>query len=184
MKKKVLASLGLAMAMVATTMPAMAAEEVDGGHELSTHYGSVTKAEVCKEQTIKEDEQATCDVYAEVGSEFTVTIPKALTLSGTDKNGTYKVSVEGDIAGNQYVSVTPDKTFAMKQTGKKDVTATITQAVNKFRGDNYTSELLSDGSEVKFATGATGSISAADLSAGRWNGTFNFTIALNTDSAE
>ena len=34
------------------------------------------------------------------------------------------------------------------------------------------------------ATGATGSIAASGLTSGGWNGTFNFTIALNQDSAD
>lgn len=182
MKKKVL-TLGLAMAMALTAVPALAATDVEGGHDAKTeHEGKgVTAAEVCAEQTVESDETASCSVYAEVGSTFTVTIPKSLTLSGADKTGSYNVAVTGDIAGNQYVSVTPAATFAMEQDGKADVTATITQTVNKFRGDNYTSELLTDGTEVRFATGATGSIAAPDLTAGAWEGTFDFVIALNAD---
>lgn len=186
MKNKKLASLGLALTMVATAMPAMATvTPVDGGHEANVEHAGErpTEAEVCAKQTVDADDTAQCTVYAEVGSEFTVTIPKSLTLSGADKNGSYTVAVEGDIAGNQFVSVTPEATFAMQQTGKADVTATITQTVNKFRGDNYTETLLADGTEVLFATGATGTIDAQDLSAGAWNGVFDFTIALETDGA-
>lgn len=165
MKKKILASLSIAAAMVATTMPAMAANS----------EGDVTETKEITEDVAKE----ACEVYAELGSSFTVTIPKKITLSGADKTGSYSVSCTGDIAGDEWVSVVPDASFAMKQTGKKDVTASVTQAVNRFRGDNYTGSLLADGSEAKMADGATGSISAADLSAGAWKGTFNFVIALN-----
>ena len=179
MRKKVLASLSLAAAMVATTMPAMAATPVEGGHDFTRHEGSTTTAEVCEKQTVDSNETAECEVYAEIGSSFTVTIPKKITLSGETKSGSYTVSCTGDIAGDEWVSVVPDASFAMKQTGKKDVTASVTQAVNRFRGNNYTGSLLADGSEVKMESGATGSISAADLSAGAWKGTFNFVIALN-----
>ena len=101
MRKKVLASLSLAAAMVATTMPAMAATEVPGGHDFDTHAGSTTEAEVCMKQTVSSedaDKSAQCEVYAEIGSTFTVTIPKKITLSGTDKTGSYTVSCTGDIA--------------------------------------------------------------------------------------
>lgn len=182
MRKKVLASLSLAAAMIATTMPAMAATPVEGGHDFTQHEGSTTKAEVCMKQTVSSedaDKSAQCEVYAEIGSSFTVTIPKKITLSGETKSGSYTVSCTGDIAGDEWVSVVPAASFAMKQTGKKDVTASVTQAVNRFRGNNYTGSLLADGSEVKMESGATGSISAADLSAGAWKGTFNFVIALN-----
>lgn len=188
MRKKVLASLSLAAAMIATTMPAMAATPVEGGHGFDTHPG-VTPADVCEEQTIDRDESAQCDVYAKVGSTFTVTIPKKITLAGATKTGSYTVSCTGDIAGNEYVSVTPDNSFMMKQTGKNDVTTIVSQAVNKFRGNNYVKSLNVDGTEAKMQDGATGAIYAdgsngsGTLTAGAWNGTFNFAIALNTDSA-
>lgn len=184
MRKKVLASLSLAAAMIATTMPAMAATPVEGGHDFTQHEGSTTEADVCMKQTVSSEDEnkaAECEVYAEIGSTFTVTIPKKITLSGTDKTGSYTVSCTGDIAGDEYVSVVPDGSFAMKQGGKDDVTATVTQATQSFRGDNYTKS-LADG-EAFMATGATGSISAKDLTAGAWKGTFNFAIALNQDSA-
>ena len=168
MNKKVLASLGLAVAVVATAMPAMA---------YTNSIGAVTET-----QDIEANQSANCTVYAEVGSEFKVTIPKHIVLDGVTKTGAYTVSVTGDIAGDEYISVIPDATFAMTQSGKADVTATVSQAVNKFRGDNYTSDLLTDGTEVLMATGATGAIDAQDLTAGAWNGNFNFAIALNQDA--
>lgn len=177
MKKKVLASLSLAAAMVATTMPAMAATDVAGGHDsFETHYGKVTTAETCKEQTVSDDETASCEVYAEIGSTFTVTIPKKITLSGSTRSGSYTVSCSGDIAGNEYVSVVPDASFDMIQTGKTNVTASVTQETQSFRGNNYTGSVGTG--EAKMEDGATGSISAAGLTAGAWKGTFNFTISL------
>jgi len=168
MKKKVVAGLSLAMAMVCSAVPVFA-------------YTNSTGA-VNETQEITQNQSAQCDVYAEVGSEFEVVIPKKITLDGATKTGAYTVTCTGDIAGDEYVSVTPDASFAMVQTGKADVTATVTQTVNKFRGDNYTGTLLADGSEVLMATGATGAIDAQDLSAGAWNGTFNFAIELSQDA--
>ena len=167
MRKKVLASLSIAAAMVATTMPAMA-------------YTNSTGA-VNETQEVSENKESACEVYAEIGSTFTVTIPKKITLAGATKTGAYTVTCTGDIAGNEYVSVVPAESFPMKQNGKTDVTATITQATKNFRGDNYTGSLAAG--EAKMANGATGSIDAQGLTAGAWNGTFNFAIALNQDAA-
>lgn len=131
-------------------------------------------------QNISANETAQTSVYAEVGSTFTVTIPKKITLSGETKSGTYNVTCTGDIAGDEFVSVAPDASFEMSQKGKDDVTATVAQEITKFRADNYTTELVSG--EAKMATGATGSITASGLTSGGWNGNFNFTIALSQDS--
>ena len=144
-------------------------------------YTNSTEA-VNETQTISANETAETSVYAEVGSTFTVTIPKKITLSGETKSGTYNVTCTGDIAGDEFISVAPASSFDMTQKGKADVTATVTQETTKFRADNYTTEL--EEGEAKMATGATGSIAASGLTSGGWNGTFNFTIALNQDSAD
>ena len=123
MNNKKVASLGLALTMVVNAVPALATE-TQTPHDIETHKTDDvmgTDAHVCDTQEIAKDESASCNVYAEVGSEFTVTIPKSLTLSGADKTGAYDVAVEGDIAGDQFVSVTPDENFAMVQDGKADV---------------------------------------------------------------
>ncbi|MFR5070452.1 MAG: hypothetical protein ACLTE2_12385 [Eubacteriales bacterium] len=142
-------------------------------------YTNSTEA-VNETQNISANETAQTSVYAEVGSSFTVTIPKKITLSGETKSGTYNVTCTGDIAGDEFVSVAPDASFEMSQKGKDDVTATVAQEITKFRADNYTTELVSG--EAKMATGATGSITASGLTSGGWNGNFNFTIALSQDS--
>ena len=128
-------------------------------------------------QNISANETAQTSVYAEVGSTFTVTIPKKITLSGETKSGTYNVTCTGDIAGTEFISVTPAASFDMTQKGKADVTATVTQETTKFRADNYTTELIAG--EAKMATG---SITANGITSGSWNGTFNFAIALNEDT--
>lgn len=179
MKKKVLASLGLVMAMVATTMPAMAYTQID---KVQYDENGNSVGEVHQTQEIESNESASCEVYAKVGSTFKVTIPKSITLSGETKTGEYKVACEGNIAGNEYITVAPDKNFAMTQTGKEAVTATVTQATTNFRDNNYATELVTG--EAKMETGAEGSIDAQGLSAGAWNGVFNFAIALNTDPTE
>lgn len=101
-------------------------------------------------------------------SAFTVTIPKEITLS-SDKTASYNVKVQGDISGNETITVTPDATVTLSDAnGKTDVTGNITQAVTSFAS-----------TDVNTVEGAstTGSITANDLTAGSWSGQFNFTIA-------
>ena len=105
------------------------------------------------------------NVYVEIGSSYTVTIPKTITLDGTTKTGSYTVSVAGDIAGDETVKVVPDASFAMSQTDKADVTASITQDKTAWKVS-------------EFGTAGNGSISASGLTAGAWNGTFNFNVGL------
>ena len=81
----------------------------------------------------------------------------------------------------------------MIQTGKDNVTATITQGNLNFRGYNYTNGVdaslpansvkMGNVDKTVVSEKLEGSITAAGLTAGVWNGNFNFTIALNTDSA-
>ena len=111
------------------------------------------------------------NVYAQIGSSYTVTIPKTITLDGSTKTGSYTVSVAGDIAGDETVKVVPDASFKMSQTDKADVTASVTQ-------DKTAWEVS------EFGTAGNGSISASDLSAGAWNGTFIFNVGLEEAEAE
>lgn len=126
-------------------------------------------------------------VYAKVGSSFSVTIPKVIVLKGVRggvSKASYKVDVDGDIAGNEYVLVKPDATFAMKQAGKADVEATVAQTLVKYRAYNYTADLATG--EAKMAADAADAIAAgegegtvsATLTAGKWQGAFNFDIEL------
>ena len=126
---------------------------------------------VC-EVTNSNQTDKTTTVYAEIGSEFKVTIPKKIVLDGATKSGTYTVTVEGDIAGLEIVNVTPDSAVTLSSKDKADVIGTITQ--DKL---NWTySEIYTDSKIL-----ANGSISASGITAGAWNGTFNFAIKLENN---
>ena len=60
----------------------------------------------------------------------------------------------------------------MHTNGKDDVTATVTQTKTKFEA----SEITGDG------TTTTGSVAAPGLTAGSWNGSFNFNVEMKTKS--
>ena len=140
----------MAMAMVATTVTPQIFATVDNTQNVTTNKSAATEVKYSQTST------------------FSVTVQKTITL-GADKTSSYTVDVSGDIASNENVTVTPDATVTMKDVNsiKADVTGAITQ--------DKTSWIYSE-----MDTDATGSISATGLTAGTWNGTFNFAIALNT----
>lgn len=107
-------------------------------------------------------------------SEILVSVPKSVIVSGTRDSqdnmykGYYGVQVQGDWAGLNVVNVVPDATVDLTQKGKSAVTANITQ--------DKTSWLVSETDTV-----ANGVVSTDKLSAGSWNGTFNFNISYENN---
>ena len=136
---------------------------------------SITPAYAAVEETQELDAAGTAKttVYADIDSENTVTLPKTIKLDPTGKNSDYSVNVKGDIAGTDMINVVPDSSFAMSTDGKDSVTATVTQTKTSF---NYT-EVSANGGD---GTTTTGSVVAAGLTAGEWNGTFNFNVEMKT----
>jgi hypothetical protein len=137
----------------------------------------------------------------------TVLIPKVIILngaSGSNYSGAYTVKVKGNLAGDDYVTVAPQSNstavnggatapangvyFFMGQTGKDDIVATVSQANTKFSnvaldtdGDS-TNDTVAGVSYTGFNENAkaTGTVTASNVTAGSWHGTFNFRISLNT----
>lgn len=104
-------------------------------------------------------------VTYEKASSFSITIPKSIKL--TDKTADYTVSITGDIYGNEIITVSPDSTFNMtNKEGKKAVTASISQAKTSWESTELSST----------AATTTGTITADGMTAGTWEGTFNFNI--------
>ena len=138
---------------------------------LSVLGTNTVNAEVNQTQEKSETTTAKCEVYYELGSTYTVSIPKKITLEN-DKTAVYTVTVSGDIASNKVVRVVPDTTFIMEDissstNAKSDVTATITQSYKEWTW-----------SEVEKNAQKLGKVSAPGLSAGKWTGTFNFNISF------
>ena len=105
------------------------------------------------------------NVYAEIGSEYKVTLPKTIVLSGIDKKASYYVKVEGDIAGDEIIKVIPDDSFYLYAKNKSKQLANVSQDMTIW---HYTD----------FNTQATGQITAQTITAGKWLGTFNFNLNL------
>ncbi len=162
---------------------------MDDGAVVSVDENGFSEEEVDYTTVDKDGTNAT-NVYAVIGSTYKVTIPKTIVLKGVKgaaSTATYKVDVDGDIAGNQYVKVQPQTTFKMKQAGKAEVDATVTQELVKYRASNYSvanvageTNMAVDNDDTIEKGEGTGTVSAT-LTAGRWAGTFNFDISLVTE---
>lgn len=124
-------------------------------------------------QQITPDNTGNTTVKATVESEAVVWLPTNITVSGTpDENKKYTgegaVIVEGDIAGDQLVTVTPESSIYLKQSGKDDIIAQVTQEKTTFTYD----DLQNSNSTVT-------SISADTLSAGEWNSVLHYNVSLD-----
>lgn len=132
--------------------------------------------------TTEENSFEDVKVTYQQSSSYAVTIPKTIAL-GVNKQATYAVKVTGDIDTKQRVYVAPvdgiadseNLDFYMKDlSGKKaDVVATVTQ--NK---TYWSSENVANAYEEP-----QNCVSAPDLTAGTWEGTFQVEIRLETEKA-
>lgn len=146
---------------------------------------SDTGSDISAETGWTTDERNLSDVEVtyQQSSNYSVTIPKTITLASNKRAG-YSVKVSGDIDTTQRVYVAPvdlisdteEVDFYMKdQNGKKDdVVATVTQ--NKIY---WNSEEVTSGYEE-----TDNSISAPDLTSGTWKGTFQVEIKLQSSGNE
>ena len=163
MKKNLIkiSSLILSGLMITSVLPTFAYEkDVNNNSIESVKY----------QNTDDEDYTNQTNVFAELGSEYSVTIPKTIVLSGIDKKASYYVKVKGDIAGYETVNVIPDETVSLYTKNKGVQTGIINQDKTAWKIDN-------------FDTDANGNIEASGLTAGKWSGTFNFNINLEDEQA-
>lgn len=112
-----------------------------------------------------QEEIETVTVTASIANTYSVNIPKTITLDPTTKSADFTVSVTGDLAVGNELTIVNDETFKMSTKGKDDVTATVTIDKNSWTLDDMTD--------------ASGTITASGLTAGDWNGTFEFKINLS-----
>ena len=159
MKRKAVSCLLVLAALVTMipTIPTMAAENPD-----NTTQETQTTTETGTQNSVVKYDQA---------SAFTVTIPKSIALSSS-KSAEYTVKVQGDVIGNEIITVTPDASVILSDSNGKDpVTGDITQEKTEFSS-----------TEVNARSGggtATGSILANNLTSGDWSGNFKFVIGTN-----
>ena len=117
-----------------------------------------------------ENTQEYSSSLATINSNFTITIPKTLALAGSGDDfsvGNYTIDINGDIEDDEVLIVKPDDNFYLSSVGKDDVLAEINQENTRW----YNTQLKNT---------TSGNINAK-LSAGLWNGTFNFDISVEKD---
>ena len=118
---------------------------------------------------VKETGDFETSVFAELASNYKITIPKTVVLSGAKKQANYFVRVEGDIAGYEEIEVVPDESFYLYTKAKDAQEAVIEQDKVVWTVDD-------------FDTDANGLIDAPTITAGKWTGVFYFNINLNTQT--
>lgn len=165
-KNKILTAVMAGTMMMGSVLPVCAAV---------TDYDPISQEAVGEDGTSRDTE-----VLYNLGSTFSVVIPKTIVLDAVSKDSDYAVRVYGDISSDKKVTVAPQDAltdieginFYMKDqaaigTKKADVQADVTQDVV-----DWTS------AEVTTDTSKDGNVAAPTITAGNWKGTFNFNIAL------
>ena len=145
--------------------------------------GEVTETETVTGSTTEETTSST-SVSASRSEEFSVTIPKTISLDGSENNPTqsFNVTVSGDIIGSSSIRVTSDETFLLKQTGKADVVvnagydhtwegADVTETGTSYSGTLTVPETITVDTETV----------PNKLSGGYWTGSVTFRIQYVSD---
>ena len=154
------------------------AEDITNETKIGYDQVQNQKSEYSDEITSDADTNS-CEAYLTKASTFSVIIPKKIILDGSkteNNSGTYSVTVKANMGGDDIISVIPDAGFDFKQPGKKDVAATVTQPKNTFQINDG---LVTEGN-VETGNTTTGTVSVAKITAGKWTGSFNFSIAINS----
>ena len=110
------------------------------------------------------------NVTAEVPGDYTITVPETVELTGDtgsgEKTATVKVTLKGDVAEDQTVTVTVNDPV-MKRSGAQDVPVAVTAPKTSWNRD----ELLNDGTSSDYVVKAT-------LTPGDWTGIMTFECNL------
>ena len=206
LRGKLRSVLALAMAvilLVTMAMPTLAAGTASVGSVAGDINGGTIigqDADQGKQTEYKNDIyvgntpiEETCDVYATVpNSGIVVTVPKVQILdgkAGASNSGVYKVEVRGDISADTVITVSPldemaDRdgvNFEMSSDGKDNIPTDVEQERTAFT--------YADGVRPDSPATTTGVITAYGMTAGIWNGDFQFNIGastrpLNTDELD
>ncbi|MGN0005332.1 MAG: hypothetical protein ACI37Z_05120 [Candidatus Gastranaerophilaceae bacterium] len=174
MKKKII-SLCLASAITLSMFPTSVFAASIGSIDTDKNIGEDTVQGQKTYYSQLKESSAETEVYLTVDeSELLVSVPTTIILDGNpneagEYTADYSVGVKGDISGTKTVTVTPESdTVNLKQVGKGDKEATVLQAQTDFTQNDFKNETVT-----------TGHLSAQSLTAGSWNGTFDFLINVN-----
>ena len=134
---------------------------------------------------ITSDGTHTVDVYATQASTFSLKLPKQVILDGAyaankTYSGTYVISATGNIAGDERLNVVNDASFTLSQTGKADITASVSQTANAFAATtDQVAATVVNGLNLATASTITGTVSAQGITAGSWHGSFDIAVSLD-----
>lgn len=154
--RKQIAAMTLAAATILTRIPVMA----DDNTNVVT--GNPTSVDTRVEATVPSSYQIT------VPKKITLTVTKDSSNGGYTGYADYKVNVQGDIAANEIITVTPMKdTIELNQSGKTSKSATVALDANEL-----------DSAAISGAAGkdVSGTVTASGLTAGSWSGTAGFSV--------
>ncbi len=160
--------------MAISAVPISAYASSTGSTSANTSIGE-DKAQNAKTQYSEINEAAQTAVYLTVDdSDLIVSLPTTVIVSGTPDSsgnytGNYSVGVKGNMSGAKQVDIVPDENVSLTQKGKDNKEAAITQQQTVFTTDDF-----------KNGTVTNGTITAEGLTAGSWNGKFNFNISYST----
>ncbi|MBQ0036650.1 MAG: hypothetical protein KBT35_07010 [Firmicutes bacterium] len=120
------------------------------------------------------DKDTTVQLYAEVGSEYTVKLPKKVNVK--DKSVSFDVQAKGNISSDEKIAVAFAESAQLKDSnntgGRQSIALTITNGTHDFL---YTVLESTYGNDAKFAVGVT---HENDIPAGSWSVDLPVTIAL------
>ena len=158
--------------MAASAIPTTVFAASTGSAHTDSNLGqdSAQNAKTKYAEVVEDDSQTA--VYLTVDDkDRVVSLPTSLVLVGTPNErgeyiAKYSVGVKGDMSGDKVITVEPDNVrVPLKSVGKNDKTAIIEQSKTEFTTD-----------DLKNSVQANGTITADRLTAGCWNGSFNFNI--------
>ena len=176
----------MSKAKLITAIPMLATMVMPMTTFAATGYTTSGANTTYSDEITSDADKNTVNVNVSQASTFKVIIPKNIVLNGTkdaDNSSTYVVQVTGNVASDEVVKVIPDATFQMEDEAKMkaSLTATVNQPVQKFV-NSVTKEkhdaTKNDTSADVFGKDASGIVTVNDLSAGTWNGSFNFNVSL------
>lgn len=128
---------------------------------------------------VYDDSIEDCAVVASQASSFTVSIPKSIAMDGATGTATYTVSVRGNIAGTETLTVKPDSTFSLVQSGKSNLNVTVGQYADNTKRTAKTTWQYAELASGSTAYGYIAVSGSTPVSAGTWSGAFDFTIRLS-----
>lgn len=164
MKRKFL-SIAMVCLCALTSIPVM---NVHAAETSVTETVTIEDDDFTDSQSKEED----CTVTVDIGSEFTVTIPKKIFLAGENGEGSYDVTAKGNIAALETINVIPENSFLLSSEGKDDVEAVVAQNQTAF---TY-ADVMQVVENVLVGKTTTGNVSADNLTSGNWKGSFYFNI--------